>query len=56
MTDQDFLGGKPRRGDHIVLAPRLGDAIGQSLKQAFPETTIPADMLALLGRIDHAIH
>ncbi|MDE0879968.1 MAG: hypothetical protein OSB00_15100 [Sphingomonas bacterium] len=55
MTERDTLTGDNATGDVIVMPPRIADAIGQALKGAFATQSSPADMMALLSRMDEPI-
>jgi len=59
MTDRGIIDGNPQRGDYVVRGPRLGDAVGQTLKTIYGThgKSLPDDMKALLTRLDGiAIH
>ncbi|MDQ2893157.1 MAG: hypothetical protein M3R64_08745 [Pseudomonadota bacterium] len=56
MTDQEFFCGNAQRGDYVVPAPRLADAIGQALKGVYSTSAVPPEMQVLLAKLDQFLH
>lgn len=48
--------GKARKGDYMVGRPRVTDALGHALRGVFGDTPMPADLAALLNRLDRVAH
>jgi hypothetical protein len=56
MSDRHSFHGKTKPVDYIVRAPRIGDAIGQSLKRVYTTGSLPRDMQELLGKLDRVAY
>ncbi len=56
MPDQEFFCGNAQRGDYVVPAPRVADAIGQALKGVYSTCATPPEMQALLGKLNRLLH
>ena len=41
-----------KAGAYVVPAPRAGDALGHALRGVFGQPCVPADMAAMLRRLD----